>query len=180
MNLFCVALVTIGVLIITYLFLGISRFLSNYFENVVTPFVYKISKGKTVTSETYQIALNKIELLETRMETERKAKNDALLERDEFEKRLYQKPLEEKPTEKSENTYNIINSIIKESFNKEKFENTLLSISRGGGFDPSNDIIDFLLKQGFIELDRRSGGSIFYRFTSSGNDFKKQYFSQHV
>ena len=61
LNLIIVALFTVAVLIITYFFLGLSRFLSNYFENVIIPFVYSLSKGKTVTAEVYQEALKRIE-----------------------------------------------------------------------------------------------------------------------
>jgi hypothetical protein len=94
-NLLGVALITVGVLIITYFFLALSRFFSNYFENVIVPFIYKISKGKTVTYETYQKELNKGMVMELRVEEERKLKNQALSERDTIEK-LYIQLLEEK------------------------------------------------------------------------------------
>lgn len=88
-NLMCVAAITVGILIITYFFLAISRYIANSFENRVVPFIQKISKGKIVTSEVYQIALDKIFNLESKVEAERKAKNEAIAERDEFEKRFY-------------------------------------------------------------------------------------------
>jgi hypothetical protein len=94
-NLVAVAFITVATLIITYSFLALSRFLANYFENIVIPWIYKLSKGKTVIYETYQKVTNRISELEGRVEEERKLKIEAIGERDRIEGN-YSKLFEEK------------------------------------------------------------------------------------
>lgn len=89
-NLICVALITLGILIITHLFLAISRWMLNYYENVLIPLIYRWSKGKTYTAEQYNILFEENKKLAEKVEYERKAKNEAIKERDELERRLYQ------------------------------------------------------------------------------------------
>jgi len=176
-NLIYVALITIGILIITYLFLAISRYLANLFENVIIPNIQRMSKGKTVTQETHQIALDKILLLEGKIEIERKAKNDAVSERDEFEKRFYDSLKVEEPENKGiDISYKNLMDKANTNFGKEEFENTLLSISKSDYFKSNNKAIDFLLKNRLIETVRRGGENYYYKFNNSGNDFLKQYF----
>jgi hypothetical protein len=178
-NLIGTAFITIGILIITYLFLAISRFLANYFENVIIPRIHKMTKGKIVTAETHQSSLNRILFLETKMEEERKLKNEAISDRDELEKRLYNSQKIDNNTKNEfidyRNTIDSANSI----FGKNNFEKTLLSISKGESFESNNAIIDLLLKHGLIELTRRGGSSFYYyKFTKAGIDFTKQYFKE--
>lgn len=181
-NLVFVALITIGILIITYLFLALSRYLANLFENVIIPNIQKISKGKIVTAEIHQIALDKISSLETKVEVERKAKNDALAERDEFERKLNESQNPESKIEEDNELKNgiVISSSLIESakskFDKEILERTLLNISKGEYFTINNEIIDFLLKNGLVELSRRSSNYYFYKFTKTGDLFNKEYF----
>lgn len=227
-NLLGVALITVGVLIITYLFLALSRFLSSSFENIIIPFVYKLSKGKTVTYETYQKELNRVVVLESRVEEERKLKNQALSERDSIEN-LYSKLLEEKnsfektreevrqeqekliqgkdelraereqlikernkfiqdqekiedvfknPNASTKRDYSQTINSVKDSIRLHQLEETMLDILKGFHFIASNESIDYLLKQGFIQLGNktRNNESVF-KFTEDGEEFRKQFFT---
>jgi hypothetical protein len=62
---------------------------------------------------------------------------------------------------------------------KDGIESTLLNISKGLAFDPSNEEIDFLLKNGLVELKRRvSSTASTYGFTAEGLQFKDQFFKE--
>lgn len=177
-NLIVVALIAVGILIITYLFLGLSRLLSNYFENVLVPFIYSLSKGKTVTGEVHQQTLEQVDRWKVRFEEERKSKIELEEERDELEKRLKQS-IEPENILKDENFAEIIN-IARSRFTKEDLEKTLLGVSKKYGFPSDDNVIDFLLKDNLIELDRRSGTNFYYRFSARGNRFKEQYFADKI
>jgi len=179
-NLICVALITIGILIITYLFLGLSRFMANYFENVVVPYVSKISKGKVVTVETHQSALDRIISLEAKVEAERKAKNEAINERDELEKRFYAET--DKLNTKTEDSKNddpldqIILSL-NSNYSEENIENAFVNVAKNYAIGDQNPVIDFFLKNGFIKYKGRDGyGNIFYDFTKEGEEFRRKYY----
>lgn len=177
-NLVVVAFITLTILIFTYLFLACSRFLANYFENVIIPFIYKISKGKTVTYEIHQASLYKIEELEAKIESERIAKNQAIQERDEFEKRLYETspPLDIKLAEKPKDFSTLINDV-KSRNDKDKFENTMIGILKGYSFDSQNSHIDFLLSRGLIEVSQRTAAGRIYKFTEAGDELRNQYYN---
>lgn len=177
-NLMYVAATTLGILIITYLFLAIARYLAKIFENIIIPFINKISKGKIVTGEIHQIALDRISSLEAKVEEERKLKNEAINERDEFEKRLYadKSSQEDSDNVSIEADYAELIKTGNSTFNKNEFEKTLLDISKEKYFDSNNRIIDFLLKYGLIVLKGTSMSGYSYNFTDIGSKFRRQYF----
>jgi hypothetical protein len=177
-SLVLVALITVGILIITYLFLGLSRLLANYFENVVIPFVYSLSRGKTVTAEVHQQTLEQVERWKIKFEEERKAKNEAQQERDELEKKLFKSKESSADTDQvniSRNFEDLIKKMLTEH-NKKALDDALLFISKGSRFAFGDEIIDSLLKYGLIKLSRRDSYGNYYNFTEEGNEFRKQYF----
>lgn len=179
-NLVCVAVITLGILVVTYLFLAISRYMANLFENVIVPNIQRISKGKIVTAEVHQAAMERISFLEEKIEIERKAKIGIIQERDELEKRLYPKE-EEAESERLSNDFRRVIEKALLTFRKPDLDKTILSISKSSPFGKDVPIIDFLLKNGIIELERKSSSgtstSYYYKFTSLGNEFKKEYFN---
>lgn len=226
LNLGGVAFITVTVLIITYAFLALSRYLANYFENIVIPWIYKLSKGKTVIYETYQKAVHRVFELEARVEEERKMKIQAIGERDQIEGN-YSKLFEEKGSfektreevrleqeklikekdefraereqfsrdrnefigdkekfeialknshEGSMNDYSKLIEKAKTTLQTGNFEETILNILKGYSL-PSSNIIDFLLKNGLIELNHKNGNTAIYKFTKEGDAFSKHYFS---
>lgn len=183
-NLIGVAFISIGVLIITYLFLSLSRYLSNNFENVVIPFIAKISKGEIVTAEKYEEALEKINLLEIKNDSERKAKNEAINELDELQRKIREVPSMSTNNELSniKLNYNNIIDRARKSFDKEKFEKVLLGISKGYPYAANNEMIDFLLKYNLIDLESKKNNtttgstSYYYKYNNLGDEFRNQYF----
>ena len=88
-NLFINISLTLLLLVITYFFLNVSRTIVNFFEKVVTPWVYKITdKSSIVTKEIYNEALKRINDLETVVDNERKRRFEAENRADEIEKKL--------------------------------------------------------------------------------------------
>lgn len=179
-NLILVALISILILIITYIFLTVSRYLARVFENMIVPYINSKTKGKIVTLETYEAAINRINILEEKIELERRAKNEAIDERDEFERKLYEKNSDSGNSNKdSSKLYlypNLIN-LAKQKFDSEKIEDTLLGISKGQEFHTSDKVIDFLLGNGLIKL--KSANSLVsrntYQFTAAGTTFMSDF-----
>lgn len=189
-NLLWVAGVTILVLITTYLFLGISRFLANSFENRVIPLISKWTKGKIYTKEQFDELVAKVETLESKLEAERKLKNEAINERESIEKRFYQST--NSSVDNKTDTDEVIikadySELIKtliEEFGGGLIEETFLKIMKGYDFSTHNLFVDYLLKKNFIEVDNitnanfnKMSGTI-YKFTNSGLDLKNQYFNK--
>ncbi len=179
-NLICVALVAVGILIITYFFLGLSRFLANYFENVIIPIVYKLSKGKIVTLEVYQNALNQIELLKEKVEKERKDKYEAIEERNQFEKRLTGNDVDAFSLNNDSVTLTpSYSTIISEAIDRFKYDRmleTILWLDKGLGFSGDDKTIDFLLQYDLIELKNGSDyTNMIYQYKSDGKLFRRQF-----
>lgn len=182
-NLLIVALLTVCVIVITYMFLALSRLITNYFENVVIPFVHTLTKGKIVTREIHQNALNRIETLEQKVEAERKLKNEAILERDELERKTAEPTKTTVNLEVSDSPSGEYTGLIKlatDTLNSEDFDQKLINISKGFFFNRGPEPnIDFLLKLGLIYVVERNStsGNIKYTFTEDGLRFKKEYYT---
>jgi hypothetical protein len=177
-NLFYVAFITIIVLSITYLFLAISRYLANNFENRLIPFVSKMSKGNIYTEEQYLRIEERNKRLGERIEEERKLKNEAIQDRDTMEKRITMLSNSNLPELNNElKDYSKLINEANSIFKKESVEDTLLGIAKASNFDPENPIIDFFLKHGFIAFDKEHDFRWkSYFFTKDGERFKAQYF----
>jgi len=179
-NLICVALITIGILIITYFFLALSRYLSKIFENIIIPFINKISKGKIVTSEIHQRSLDQIELLKEKVELERKAKFDAIEERNQFEKRLTGNDIDLYKTEKGSATLTAdFSKMITDAIGKFEYksiEQALLGLDKEWGFSEDDKVIDFFLKYDLIELKKNNGyTNMIYQYKPNGRLFRRQF-----
>ena len=181
-----VGLITIGILIITYLFLAISRYFAKIFENIIVPFINKKSKGKIVTAEVYQNALERINFLEGKVEEERKLKNEAIGDRDAFEKRLYESNYVANPeTIDNKNIDQLdIDGIVKHvdlTYGQEHVEKALMRVIKSDSFrNDEPGVINFFLKQGFVRIERTSGDYIYYSLTEEGQKFRKAYFKHNL
>lgn len=182
-NLISVAAITVGILIVTYLFLAISRYLADSFENRVIPFIKRISKGKIVSSEIHEAALERISFLEEKAEIERKAKNSIIQERDELERKI--NPGTEIVNNQDNDEFARLISKMLALFKRDDIEKIMLNIAKGIGYGNNIPIIDYLLKNGIIELEKKGTSSAgttnyFYKFTTTGNIFKKSFFEVEV
>lgn len=188
-NLIAVALITLGILVVTYLFLSLSRYMANLFENVVIPFIQKISRGKIVTGDVYNSALERISILESKVESERKAKNDAIMEREDMEKKLYSNnntivnsnnselKISEEATLSTDYSDLVLNVKNDPSFSE--LGKMMLEISKKYGFGYEAEVkgIDFLLMHDFIYFDRSDDSGRHYNFTDKGLEFRREFFA---
>lgn len=191
-NLVVVAIIAIAILILTYLFLGLSRYLSNMYENLLVPQIAKFTKGKIVLDETYQKVLSQIKILESRLEEERKAKVEAIQEREIMETKLYKnnsindgavakdEKVESSKTQGPKNDYKELLKKVKRDPNLSRMGDILLEVSKKIRFDNEAEArgVDFLIKNGFVYHERSDSYGRYYNFTEDGLEFKKQYFSE--
>lgn len=174
LNLFYVFLLTILVLCITYLFLGLSRFISDFYEKRVIPKIVEfIDKSAIVLKSDYLAQQEVIRHLEVRLEEERLAKGAAQKERDESDAKLAEilskRPNSEQALE-SEGANYIPQSFIrvakkaKDFWTATKFNNFLTNIKNGLTLTASDEIMRTLLRENFIVPGGRS--------SSAGQDYK--------
>ncbi len=104
-NLFTSILWAFGLLILTYLLLAISRFITNFSEKRITPWIYKITDSNTIVlKETYEALRNENSRIEDKLESEREIKKRLLIEVSELENEIdslkvnYSNSIEELPT----------------------------------------------------------------------------------
>ncbi|WP_121964457.1 hypothetical protein [Myroides sp. N17-2] len=82
-------LYTFAVLLATYILLNLSRLIVNGFERNLTPWIYKVTdKSSIVTKDTYQIALTRIEKMESDLESEKEKRYRAEEKSEKSEKEL--------------------------------------------------------------------------------------------
>ena len=190
-NLTKVTFLTILVLVITYFFLSISRLILNYFENVVIPYIQKISKGKIYTEEQYNQLLQRILVLENKVDSERKAKNEALEEIDKLQKdRKFLENIafdggeisDEKPTNDKIVLGKIDAEIEKDAMSlSEKFDSKtckeyIFSLDRKESFEKENVFIQFLLQHDYIIFNARTSphsSYYIYDYTKDGQRLRK-------
>lgn len=88
-NVFTTILWAFGLLILTYLLLALSRFITNFSEKSITPWIYKVTDSKSIVlKETYdnlRIENNRIEI---KLENEREIKKRLFIEVSELEKEI--------------------------------------------------------------------------------------------
>ncbi|WP_179354768.1 hypothetical protein [Winogradskyella vidalii] len=88
-NLFTSILWAFGLLILTYILLAISRFITNYSEKRITPWIYKITDSKSIVlKETYEKLRNENSRIETKLESEREIKKRLMIEISELENEI--------------------------------------------------------------------------------------------
>lgn len=174
LNLFYVFLLTILILCITYLFLGLSRFISDFYEKRVIPKIVKfIDKSAIVLKSDYLAQQEVIRHLEGRLDEERLAKGAAQRERDESDAKLDEalsKRLNSEQVLESEVTNTIPQSFIRVSnkarqlWTPRKFNSYLANITGGAIMTIEDDIMKVLLRENFITPGAKSG--------SNGKDYK--------
>jgi hypothetical protein len=177
-NLIWIVIITIGVLLITYLFLALSRLIANYYENVIIPLIQRWSKGSIVTSEIHQIALDRIFRLEKKIDEERKNKIELENEVERLEKRGYNKD----DVENGVGKFNDVISNLSSSFEKAQISSVFTNIAQNSQVESKSPIVAFLLNNGIIEFKDYGGqtGYRYYKFTSLGNEFRREYFAKHA
>lgn len=188
-NLSICLILTFIALIVSYILLNLSRLITNFFEKIVTPWIYKISdKSSIVLKSQYDLLkLNNDDLL-IKFEKERESKVKLQAEIERLESKIDKKTLDnltidgggasdQNNLDEDSFLMDRIEDIKKRNW-VSKFENLLLDI-KSNNYIPSTDMIKYLLKTDIIELGRTSGNTARYTFTTYGNKVK-DLFVKHV
>lgn len=184
-NLFDVVLITLAVLVATYALLSFSRLLTEFYDNVIVPFIIKlVSKGSKIVPKTDYKKLQEIIVqMESDLEKERLAKISAQKERDE----AYAKILPYQPDLKSEDIpklnennldnravepYERISKELKTKFTEEFINQRLVDIMNDKSLNVESKFIRQLLREGVvIPSSGELGGKRTYRLSDYGEVF---------
>ncbi len=173
LNLSIVVGITVVLLILTYLFLAISRLIANFNDTTVVPWIYKITDKSSVVKKTeYILLLEKVRELEQRVETERIAKISAFQERDQLELRLLENGKQVKIPEEPDDSISQYLKIIKTT-PQDQLDKIIVAIRRMAYFSNKSEGIMELLKHGFVKANSTHSDSTRYEFTEEGDRFVK-------
>jgi len=157
--------ITFGILIITFVFLSISRLIVNFFDKTVTPWTYKITDiGSVVIKENYQALESEISRLENRYQEEKETRLVLRDENERLEKRIGE--LISGDEEKSESEileYNEadlgldkIVDMLNESQEKSDVLSIITDIRVGEELDKRNSLVRHLVKFDIITFEEQS------------------------
>lgn len=182
-NLLEVIAITLLTLIITYFLLSISRILVNFYDKVVTPWIYFITdKSSIVKKEDYVKLLDEIKLLETRLEEERLAKIRAQEERDKADQKILSlsqnivaNQTEQGATsngEFEEEDQSIDYELLINQFTPDEVDGVILSIQQSNHVLADNKVVKRLLKFGIIKVTTKfTQDRSYYELTKEGLKF---------
>lgn len=188
-NMLITVAITIVVLLSTYIMLGISRLLTDFYDNVILPKSADLtSKGSAVVLKVDHLKLKEEnKLLEARLEEERLAKVGAQSERDAIDQKLL------KLTSTADNVDTALPSDLEQTFKRvtKKFEdedvvesinNTIASIQTMMSVEKNNPLLLKLLREGFVEFKQNHAsqfGHAYYTLTEEGRQFLRYWNSLH-
>lgn len=185
--LWCI-LTTFIVLFMSYVFLNASRFIVNYFEKTVTPFVYKITdKSSIILKSEYNSLIKEKEKYELKYENEKESKQKL---QDEIEK--LENKIRELTTNKvgesvisSEETTHKDKKAILENLEKldylNDFDKLIENITNKRAVK-INEPINYFLKIGLITKGRwySDSGTYSVDFTKNGEDIKDYFVREYL
>lgn len=175
-NLLLVLVFTILVLCVTYFFLGLSRFISDFYEKGVVPRIVKFNdKSAVVLKSESDKQKEFIRSLEARLEEERLAKSNAQNERDQLDKLLGELKGAKENNYSDDSLYRITaNDLRTKSFENhvdEVFEN----IESNSPINKDNVVIKRFLDEDYISVkqtDRDNRQKALYKLTEEGRNFQ--------
>jgi hypothetical protein len=198
-NLFICILITFSVLILTYIFLNLSRLIINVFEKKITPWVYKVTdKSSIVLKSDYQILELERNHLINKVEEERKAKLESQNEVTNLEERLKElmTPKDVKIEDiKIEDIVNsnvdslndnskIVSSILNDENKSKIFGKLIDSNNNDDYFELTKENLkdlNYFLRAEIIHLADKSSNNYDFRkygFTDYGNKIKREYINK--
>lgn len=182
-NMFYVILITLAVLILTYILLSVSRLVTDTQERIVIPIISKWTDKSSVVLKTEYVKLQElIKLLEIRLEEERQAKSLIQNERDLLDKKVLElgSPISEdeyyeqripEPNQvinnNGDNAFIRVSNKALNEWGKESFNNTINRILNGYVLSSDTEDVKTLLRELLIVTD---GGDT-YKLTERGIDF---------
>lgn len=174
----CITVAT-GVLFITYFLLNMSRLIVNFYEKMVSPWIYKVTdKSSVVLKSTYKQLEKERDSLEQRLEEERERRIQVQNELDKAEERLNASS-NSKPVSKNEIEEGIF-KLIENEISISEFRTILYSINKGTGIDVDNDAINFLLRLNYVvQGPSRSANTAIFKFTGAGEEFIRLFYAKY-
>lgn len=182
-NMLGVILITLGVLVSTYILLTLSRLLTDYYERVVIPWVSKVTDKSTVVLKVeYNKVLEEVKRLEGRLEEERLAKFTAQNERDSADERLAKIKLSHNTEESSiaveegvsEDDFSRIANKLGASLGSDTFNSIIDTVLAVRPIAKDNESIKLLLREGILKLSQgATDGFAYYSITDYGQNFIK-------
>jgi len=172
LNLLTVFGLTVLVLCVTYVFLGLSRFITDFYEKIVIPKIVQFNdKSAIVLKADFLLQKEIIKQLEERLEAERIERINAQSERDRVEAKLLSAP----PTEDDSPINKRISKYFHESTESANEVSEILhSIQSRVSLSPENKIIKKLLAEDLVSIehqDPRNRDNKVYNFTQDGKKF---------
>jgi hypothetical protein len=193
-NLLLCVLITFAVLILTYVFLNLSRLIINIFEKKLTPWVYKIAdKNSVVLKEDYQLVEAERNQLFSKVEEEKIAKLKAQGEVTKLEEKIskmlasnditIEDVIDSNKEITNDNTKFI--SLILEDENKRKIFDKLIDASNNDDWfeliNENKKDVNFFLRTNIIQITDKKVNNFDYRkynFTDYGNTVKRDYINK--
>tara|TARA_R110000868_G_scaffold218661_1_gene469485 strand:+ start:239 stop:1006 length:768 start_codon:yes stop_codon:yes gene_type:complete len=176
-------LITIGVsflvLIATYFFLNLSRLVVNFFDKMITPKVYEITDKSSIVLKTVHDETHKrIELLESRVQSERELRLKTQNENEELENRIKElldtntkKNIENNPTKGITNKTKLLSKKLIDENKVQLFERVASDILNGNSILKDQTHITEFTTLGLIKPGSyQGGGKSLFSLTQSGND----------
>ncbi|WP_299112890.1 hypothetical protein [uncultured Winogradskyella sp.] len=180
-NLLTNILWSLGLLILTYVLLNVSRFIINLSEKQITPWIYKITDSKSIVlKEEYDRLKQEKNLIENKLEDERENRVKLLNEISRLENRIDELSLDnlEEPQVTSIEKGNSQKSnieIYQERLKKKDYTDKFVEFALQGEkssvwFSKNNEPehIKYFFKIGLIEVSNTMQREISYKLTSNG------------
>jgi len=172
---------TFLILIVTYILLNLSKLIVNFFDKIITPKVYEVfDKSSVVLKTTHDGALDKIEQLESKVQSERELRLKIQNENEKLEDRI-KELLEANSTSQKTNKNNpsiVVSAktrlLSDKLINEEKvdlFENVASDILNGIPIAKAQEHIREFTTLGLIKPGGHQGASKYlFTLTKNGND----------
>ena len=182
-NMLISILITMAVLVSTYLFLALSRLLTDSYDKIVLPWIAKITDKSSVVLKTEYLALQDVvKQLEGRLEEERLIKVTAQNERDNSDKRLIEALTMSEKSRTIENPddkdmdkalHQRLLRIVKriDDWGIEQYQQFIDLILDGNSFGTENsfvEMISVLKREGFIYMSENRDPYRTYSLTKDG------------
>jgi hypothetical protein len=184
LNLFeCIA-VSVLVLISTYFLLNLSRLIINFYEKIITPWIYKITdKSSIVLKKDFEKSEYEKEKIQIKFESEREKRIRLESEIEQLEGRIKELMSNKtSATDTQETELNEIDKTIKLIKNKgylEIFESLIYSIS-ADDWVTEEEAHRFFVTIGLISVKQKSSDERLYGFTERGNELANYYRKKYL
>ena len=197
-NILIVVAITMGILILTYIFLALSRLITDFYDKVVTPGISRVTdKSSIVLKSEYLKLQDVIKNLESRLEEERLLKVAAVNERDQIDAKFVEfiassklpvtaREVQEQVAEPSPSTHPVsVDTLFTKVINKINKEwtpamfNKIIDSILNSKLISDSDFVKYLQRVNLIVFHSSGGGGNYYDLTEEGKEFL-QYYNRNI